>query len=210
MFNLATEALLLGVSTGMYCFSQCGLVIIPYIFTDNNTGIKSHSLIVGEFLLGRFIAYTATGLLIGFLGERASATPVFGAARFEIFIGISYIILSALLIFNAIYNRTKKDSCRFNKLKKFSYFPVLLGIFTGINICPPFIAAITKSFETKSMTLGALFFMLFFAATSVFILPLIFSGLLKRIDEIKIISRFVSVLAGIYIGFQGLIYLFNA
>jgi sulfite exporter TauE/SafE len=210
MFNLAAEAFLLGISTGVYCFSQCGLVIIPYIFAENKTGIKSHSLLVSKFLLGRFTAYTATGLLIGFLGERVRDTSFFEAAWGETLIGVSYSLLSFLLIFNAIYNRTKKDNCRFNKLKKFSYFPVLLGIFTGINICPPFIAAITKSFETKSMALGALFFMLFFVATSIFILPLIFSGLLKKINEIKIIARFVSVLAGIYIGIQGLFYILNS
>jgi hypothetical protein len=39
---------------------------------------------------------------------------------------------------------------------------------------------------------------------------LIFTGLLKRMDEIKIIARIVSVLAGAYLGIQGVSYLLNA
>ena len=210
MFNIAADAFLLGMSTGVYCFSQCGLVFIPYIFSENKNGLRSHSLLVSKFLLGRFAAYTIIGLLIGFLGERANAKSLFEAAPADLIIGISYIILSALLIFNAIYNRNKKEHCRMDKLKKFSYFPALLGIFTGINICPPFILAITKSFETKSMILGAVFFIIFFIATSIFILPLIFTGFFKKMDEIKFIARIVSVLAGVYLGIQGVFYLLNS
>jgi sulfite exporter TauE/SafE len=209
MFNLAADAFLLGISTGVYCFSQCGLVFIPYIFTENKTSVKSHSLLVSKFLLGRFVAYTATGFFIGFLGERANAKSFFEAAPAELIIGISYIILSVILIYNAVYNRNAKENCRYEKLKRFSYFPALLGIFTGINICPPFILAITKSFETKSMILGAVFFMIFFLATSIFILPLVFTGLLKRMDEIRFIARIVSVLAGAYLGIQGVFYLMS-
>jgi sulfite exporter TauE/SafE len=210
MFNIAADAFLLGISTGVYCFSQCGLVFIPYIFSENKSGLKSHSQLVSKFLLGRFAAYTAIGLLIGFLGERANAKSVFEAAPVGLIIGISYVILSALLIFNTINNRNKKEHCRMDKLKRFSYFPALLGIFTGINICPPFFLAITKSFETKSMISGAVFFIIFFIATSIFILPLIFTGLLKKIDEIKIIARIVSLLAGAYLGFQGVLYLMSS
>jgi sulfite exporter TauE/SafE len=203
MITFATDAFLLGISTGIYCFSQCGLVLIPYIFAERESGLKRQSLIVSKFLLGRFAAYTATGLLIGFLGERANAASFFKAVPEDLILGISYIALSSLLIYNSIRNRGRKQNCRYNNLKRFSYFPVLLGIFTGLNICPPFILAITKSFETKSILFGTLFFIIFFIATSVYILPLIFTGFLKKMDKIRVIARYVTILAGIYLAIQG-------
>lgn len=211
MLNLSIEAFLLGISTGAYCFTQCGLVFIPYALSENGTNIKTNNRIVFEFLFGRFAAYSLTGMVVGFIGQTVNSQYSFfeSDSTVRIIIGCSYIILSVLLILNSFYYNRKNESCRFNKFKKYSHFPFVLGIFTGVNICPPFILAITKAFETKSIIMGFLFFIIFYIATSIFILPMIFSGFLKRMEAVKIVARLTSVLAGIYLGIQGIGYLIN-
>jgi len=211
MLNLSIEAFLLGISTGAYCFSQCGLVFIPFALSENGTNIRTNNQIVLEFLFGRFAAYSLAGLIVGFLGQTFNNKYSFfeNDSGLRIIIGSSYIILSVLLIVNAFYYNKKNETCRFTRFKKYSHFPFVLGIFTGVNICPPFILAITKAFETQSIMMGFSFFIIFYIATSIFILPLIFSGFLKRMEAVKIVARITSVLAGIYLGIQGIGYLIN-
>ena len=211
MLNLSIEAFLLGISTGAYCFSQCGLVFIPFALSENGTNIRTNNQIVLEFLFGRFAAYSLAGLIVGFLGQTFNNKYSFfeNDSGLRIIIGSSYIILSVLLIVNVFYYNKKNETCRFTRFKKYSHFPFVLGIFTGVNICPPFILAITKAFETQSIMMGFSFFIIFYIATSIFILPLIFSGFLKRMEAVKIVARITSVLAGIYLGIQGIGYLIN-
>ncbi len=210
MLNITIEAFLLGISTGVYCFSQCGIVFIPYIFSENRKDVKGYCPVVFQYLLGRFTAYVLVGLIVGYLGQTMFSSSFFKSnAGLEIIIGISYLILSVLLIFNAFFD-TKKESCRFMRFKKYSHYPALLGIFTGLNICPPFILAITKAFNAKDIIMSAVFFIMFFIATSVFILPFIFSGFLKKTDVIKYIARVTSVLAGVYLAIQSVSYIYNA
>ncbi len=209
MLNITIEAFMLGISTGVYCFSQCGIVFIPYIFSENKNRIREHLPLVFQFLFGRFIAYAAIGIIVGYIGQTMYSSQFFASNQYlNIIIGSSYLILSSLLIINAFFIK-KKESCKFVKFKKYSHYPALLGIFTGINICPPFILAITKAFNARNIAMGTLFFVMFFTATSVFILPFVFSGLLKKTDIIKTIARATSLLAGVYLAIQGAISIYS-
>lgn len=207
MYSFISEAFLLGISTGVYCFSQCGIVFIPYIFSENGSGMKSRTRIVLQFLSGRFIAYTGIGFLSGLLGQHLSVLFTNYEPVFRIVFASSYLILSILLIINAIFTTVNHTTCRLKIAKSNSRFPILLGLFTGLNICPPFIAAVARAFDSGSIFTGGAFFVVFFIATSLFILPLIFSGLLKRKDAVNNIARICSVLAGIFLAIKGAGYL---
>jgi len=51
--------------------------------------------------------------------------------------------------------------------------PLGLGFLTGINICPPFLTGLVASLALGSAWSGAAFFAAFFAATSLYLLPVL-------------------------------------
>lgn len=64
-----------------------------------------------------------------------------------------------------------------------------MGFFMGINLCPPFLLSVTYVFSEHSPFYGAVYFALFFLASSVYFLPLVFVGLASRAREFRIMSR---------------------
>jgi len=210
MGNIIAEAFLLGISTGIYCFSQCGIVLAPYIFSEENTKLKDNSIAVFKFLLGRFFAYLLVGGLIGFLGQAVSngflsvSESILGKI-----VGFSYIALSLLLILNATSHLNKHGNyCRkYDRFKTYLHLPVILGLITGINVCPPFLLAATKVFEIGNAAAGVLFFLVFYIGTSLFLIPFSFSGVFKKIEGIKTIAQYTSVMVGIYLGLNGVLYI---
>ncbi len=210
MGNIIIEAFLLGISTGVYCFSQCGIVLVPYIFSEENTKIKDNSIAVFKFLLGRFFAYLLIGALIGFLGQTVNdGFLTIPESILGKIVGVSYITLSLLLILNATSHLKKNGNyCRkYNRYKTYLHLPVILGLITGINVCPPFLLAATKVFELGNTVSGMLFFLVFYVGTSLFLLPFSFSGVFKKIEGIKTIAQFTSVMVGIYLGIYGTLYI---
>jgi hypothetical protein len=75
-------------------------------------------------------------------------------------------------------------------------FAILVELLTGINICPPFLAAITQAAGTGTPLGSILYFLFFFFGTSVFIVPLFLAGLFSRIKEIRYAARVCIMLAG--------------
>jgi sulfite exporter TauE/SafE len=209
MLSIITEAFMLGLSTGVYCFSQCGIVIVPYLFTNESNGVKKRSYLILNFLSGRFIAYILIGLIAGYLGMRFSTLLKEYDNIFKIIITISYFALSFLLIFNSFHKYKNHESCKYRNKKLYNSFPILLGLFTGVNICPPFIAAAARAFNTSSVFKGGLFFVIFFIATSIFILPLTFTGLMKNSEILRKVARITSIMAGVYLTVMGFGYLFG-
>ena len=50
--------------------------------------------------------------------------------------------------------------------------PFVLGFFTGINLCPVFLIALTKAVSLSGALAGMLFFFAFFVGNSVYVVPL--------------------------------------
>jgi len=132
------EGILLGLSTGTVCIAYCGPILIPYLLAERNS-LKKSIILVLYFLSGRFIAYVITGLIVGIIGLFIFKNPIFN----QLFVGISYIILSGLLIFYAFY-RFKSvclghNTLNTNKKRAFRWqilVPVFGGLVSGINLCP--------------------------------------------------------------------------
>lgn len=79
-----------------------------------------------------------------------------------------------------------------------------LGFLAGINLCPPFLLAVTTVFDAGGALKGMLFFPVFFVATGIYLLPLLFSGLASRFAVVRFAGRVAAVLAGAYFVFLGL------
>jgi sulfite exporter TauE/SafE len=201
-----SEGILLGLSTGAVCLAYCGPVLIPYLMGENKN-IKTNFVYVSLFLSGRLLAYLAIGLLAGIAGAFLLTSAAFNI----ILIGISYIVLSVMLIAYGFYQF--KEVCLGQSKTKiaFKYFksipfllPVAGGVLTGLNICPPFLLAITKAASTHQINASILFFTMFFIGTSLYFLPLPFIGIFKKQKIFRIVGKFAAILAGLLYLYKGL------
>jgi sulfite exporter TauE/SafE len=82
---------------------------------------------------------------------------------------------------------------------------VVLGFLTGLNLCPPFIAAGVRAAETRSLSGAVLFFLAFFAGTAVWFLPAAAVSPLRRIPAAATVARMVLGLMAIYYAYLGLV-----
>ena len=159
----AANGFLLGLSTGVACVAFCGPVILPYLLTEGHT-VKNSITDVLWFLGGRLIAYILTGFLAGLLGSAILKNSLF----MKISGGWLYIILSISLIIYAFYRH--RHACLGEKQERIAGFlgiqwphimPVLGGFTSGINLCPPFLLAITQAGLSQNPISGTIFFISF-------------------------------------------------
>jgi sulfite exporter TauE/SafE len=196
MFKTLIEGFLLGLSTGSICLLTCAPIYLPYLISEDRS-LKKSFLKVMEISGGRFVAYLAFGAAAGWLG---SFVP---QQQRTLFTGISYILLSIFLVTNAVRTHRADKQCRIPGWMKVTHSAFMLGIFTGVNFCPSFLIALTKSVDLGGMLGGTLLFLGFFFGTTLFLIPLAFSGLLTVINPVKKVARYVSVLIAIWFIWQG-------
>jgi hypothetical protein len=67
--------------------------------------------------------------------------------------------------------------------------PAALGLLTGLNLCPPFIAAGIRAAQSASMMQALAFFALFFLGTSVWFIPFTAIGCIARSKSLWQLAR---------------------
>jgi len=76
---------------------------------------------------------------------------------------------------------------------------LVYGFLTGLNVCPPFVTAAAQVFGKGGAWEGGLYFLLFFAGTSIYFLPLLGVSWLQRHERsLPAIGRWALVLMGAY------------
>ena len=75
---------------------------------------------------------------------------------------------------------------------------LLAGFLAGINICPPFLLALSYALSLAQIGRAVLFFLFFYLATSVFLLPFLLSPLVARFELMRKAARVVAVVAGLW------------
>lgn len=203
MPSFLLEALLLGLSTGPVCLAYCAPVLVPFVLAaEKYTFIKTVRML-SLFLLGRFGGYMIIGLLSGLLGNR-----LLGHEGGTLPAVVSLIIGVALLIFGLLKNFPEFKLCKLWPGEKSSViWASVLGFLTGLNLCPPFIAAIAGSALTGTVQSSLLYFGAFFVGTSLFIPPLLILGPLSRITSLQHIAKACLILCGIWFASKGLLML---
>jgi len=196
---------LLGLGTGVVCLAYCGPVLIPFLMGEGK-GISGNLGSVSLFLGGRLIAYLIIGLLSGIIGD-ALLQP---SKEKTVFFGILYIALSVLLISYGFFRFREvclgKSNTKLNR--KFGHrwpfvVPLTGGFATGLNLCPPFLMAITGAVETGKIADSLMFFFMFFLGTTLYFIPLPFIGFFRRQQALKIIGKFAAILAGFIYLYKG-------
>jgi sulfite exporter TauE/SafE len=202
---------LLGLATGPSCLAFCAPVLVPYLLAEGHGPRRSASLL-GFFLLGRLLGYLLFGLAAGLVGSLLSAGPV----REGLF-GVAYLGLAVVLLGYGL-RQARRASCavgagrgavRWLRARGPALLPALLGLLTGLNLCPPFALAVTGAAETGSIAGSVLFFVAFFVGTSLFFLPLPGLGGLRRFEALATVARLAAAVVGVYYLYRGSILVYG-
>jgi len=159
--------------------------------------------IVHFVLAGRLTGYLLFGIAAGLLGQR------FATGQLALATDISLILLSIVLIFYLLgLVKEKGIFCLSSKFFK-SKSPFLMGLLMGINLCPPFLLSVITVFSGQNAFYGAVYFFLFFLASSIYFLPMVFLSLLSKAREFQLAARVSGfAAAGIFLvyGFYSLLH----
>jgi len=136
---MALEAFILGLSAGTSCIVTCAPVAVP-VFLSRERKFGQNARHVGLFLGGRLIGYLIVGLLLGGIGAfvLGYVPPEFESRL----LGYSNIAIGVVLTSEAILlNFPKAGICRILNRLPHAVPVLVLGLLTGLSVCPPFIAA---------------------------------------------------------------------
>jgi sulfite exporter TauE/SafE len=196
MEDFFIQPFLLGISTGIFCFTYCVPFIAPYLASEERKLGKNFRIIL-QFIFGRLGGYILFGAIFGYLGERISNQAV------NLILIFSLIVLSVVLIIYALgFLKPKGIFCSVKYIKFREKSPLLMGFLMGINICPPFLMSLAYVFSLHSAFRGIIYFLMFFLGTTLYFLPVTFLGFLGKMKEFRLIAR----IAGLIVGFAFLTY----
>jgi sulfite exporter TauE/SafE len=193
MMTTLAEGFILGLSTGISCLATCGPVYTPYLMQFDRNLVKN-LLVICELSAGRFLAYLVVGAVAGLFGKHIDFD---GKGQIMTF---GYILFSVFLLITVFRTHHRDHHCYIDKAKKSAILdrPVVLGILTGVNICPPFLLALTKAFEGSGPVAGMVLFSSFFAGTTLFLLPLSAFGILGCKPVFRAIARWGAVSVSVW------------
>ena len=203
------EGFILGLSNGATCMAYCAPVLVPYMLGEGN-GILRNSVLTVQFLGGRLLGY----LLFAVLAWGINRSILQGVSKPDLLIGTAYVVFSLLLIFYGFFKTrtfctsTCTTGLRHRLLTIWpGSIPAIAGLVTGLSFCPPFFIAFTGAMAKTTVLQSMFFFFAFFLGTSIFFLPLPFSGLFRGFAALRIIGRMAAGLIGVYYLYSGLIML---
>ena len=194
---VAIKALMLGFSTGLFCLGYCAPILGPLMLSKKDPTLKSSASSLGLFMLGKLTAYLLFGALVGWVSQYTK--EIFFLHRRVM--PATFIILGLLMVIYGIVEAFPKIRLCSNFSEKYfqkgsHYF--IMGFLIGIHICPPFLLATAYALTLEKVLKSMAFFFFFFLATSVFLVPFIFSGRISRSENVKAAARITSIIVGVW------------
>ncbi len=86
-------------------------------------------------------------------------------------------------------------------------YPAFFGFLTGINVCPPFLLAMSAALSYASIAGSILLFGGFFVGTSFYLILLVPLGLAAKVENIRQIGLITAIMSGVMFFILGLGYL---
>jgi len=203
------EALLLGLASGPACMASCGPVLAPTLAAQGRD-FRGTAGALGVFLSGRLAGYLAFSVLAWALGLIAAPDPRSRALVF----GLVDLGLAAVLALYALVSRRCPAACAAGasesrlvsiEARVEPWTPAILGLLTGLNICPPFLAAGARAAEAQSLPNAAAFFFVFFLGTAVWTLPMLGVGWLRRLAAAAVVARITLLILAAWYAYRGVI-----
>jgi sulfite exporter TauE/SafE len=205
-----TEALALGFGSGPICVASCGPVLLPWLGAEPRD-LRGTGRLLAIFLGGRLAGYQGFAVVAWLAGlalplDLRSRTLVFGLANFG---------LAALLAFSACFTRRRcaqppdKPHARLYQIGAADRFrppaALTLGFLTGLNLCPPFVAAGVRAAAAHSLRGALAFFAFFFIGTCVWFLPSLAVSSLRRFSAVPAVARMTMGALAIYYAYLGVV-----
>ncbi len=197
MSALLLEGFALGLSTGLYCLGACAPLFVPYLLAEARQGLRPNALVILEFLAGRLAAYLLFAAGASLLGQKAGAVPgwLLGAGIF-----LSGVLLS---LYAVARNAPHLSFCLpLSRALGAARLPFLFGFLVGINVCPPFTAGLVRLLALRDLPAGVLYFSAFFLGTTLYMLPMLATAPLSRVQRLRGVASIASALSGLW--FMGL------
>jgi sulfite exporter TauE/SafE len=204
------QGFLLGLANGTSCLAFCVPIFLPFLMGEGRTVRRNIPLLI-QFLAGRLSGY----LIFGFLAWQVGRW-IQGFASHGLFMGGAYLVLAVLLMTYGF--TTPKTACAAEGGRQWlaritagfpSVLPVLLGLLTGLTLCPPFLTAFADASSRTSLAGALAFFFAFFIGTTLFFVPLPFSGFLRRFNPLRVVGRLACAITGCFYLYRSLILLYT-
>lgn len=205
--NAIGEALLLGLASGPACVASCGPVVVPSLLAEG-PGLRLNGRYLIAFLSSRLVGYLLFAAVAWELGLFVSLRS---PASFVV-VGVIHIVI-ALVLFRYAFltGRPCTHAEAAPKLvtigpAKIDRIPgaAVLGLLTGVSLCPPFIAAGIRAAQAANMIAAILFFAMFFLGTSIWFLPFTGMAWIRRNEAVRTVGRMAMVLIAVYYLFIGI------
>jgi sulfite exporter TauE/SafE len=164
--------LLTGMAAGTACLAVCGCMLLPLVLAARRDLWRSYGVLL-QFSAGRLAAYLAVGALAGWGGALVHDTAWYPWAN----AGLTF--LAGALLLHWLAQPARRD-CGAACGTTTATVPILLGVVTGLSICPPFVAALATAVTSGNILRGTMYFAAFFVGTTVYLLPLPLAGGLTR------------------------------
>ena len=207
-----TEALILGFGSGPVCLASCGPVLWPWLAAEGRDW-RGNAGLLARFLSGRLFGYLAFAVAAWAVGLAVPGDASLRALTY----GVANLALAAFLALAGLWPRR---ACRvpdapaaelhqiapLNGIRRFhAPAAVTLGFLTGLNLCPPFVAAGVRAAETHSLVAALLFFTLFFAGTAVWFAPSLAVSRLRRYSVVPSVARITLAVLAFYYLYLGIV-----
>jgi len=195
---MLSEAFSLGLSTGAYCAAACFPVAVPFLLSEKMAGASANARLLGLFLLGRLAAYMLMGFALGSLGQLTSQSAPAWLGRLAPAV---YLVLGLVMVASGLRVFLPHWSiCAWvNRFYRPEGGAFWYGALTGVNPCPPFLAAAARVFGQAGGWGGAAYFGLFFLGTTVIFVPLLGAAWMQRQEPLLLAAaRVALVLVGGY------------
>ena len=200
-FNFFIKPVLAGLSVGAFCMSYCFPFLATFIASEDRTAKRNFLLIV-YFMLGRFLGYVAFGLIFGFLGEQLKSPYL------TLITALSLILVSIVMVLHITgLSKQKDDLCLVHltrstpamknppAVEATGNIAIVMGVLMGVNICPPFLLSLAYVVSLSDALQSVLYFAIFFFASSIYFLPMIFVGMMAKIKELQKAARVSGIMA---------------
>ena len=187
--------------------ASCGPVLVPSLLAEP-AGVRLTTGKLSAFLAARFLGY----LLFAAAAWKLGALVSLPSSSRLLITGVVHLLLAGVLLWYAYsMGRAHSHSCAASELvtvgvpkKRSITGPAALGFLTGFSLCPPFVIAGVRAAELESATAALLFFAVFFVGTSVWFLPFVGLGCVRRSQTVTTVGRMAMILIAcfyVYLGF---------
>lgn len=196
------EALALGLASGPACVASCGPVLVPALLAGDG-GLRPNARALVTFLGARLLGYLLFAVAAWEVGSLAPLSP---GPRLALTGAVNVTLAGVLLWYAYSARHACGASCSADeKLVTISatkhrrmHGAAMMGLLTGLSLCPPFVAAGFRAAQLGSVLLALLFFACFFVGTTVWFAPLAGLGCVVRNQAVVTVARMTMALIALY------------